>query len=158
MNLFEEKTKQLNLAIFTDGGSRGNPGKSASGILVYRVKNSAGDWQDLSNLELIYSEAKYIGQNTNNVAEWTALIMALEYLCQNHNEDICEIFLDSQLVMFQMIGKYKVKQEHLKPLKSVGDKFAKKIKNLNYTHVYGHGTCVPNNKVDELVNQCLDKN
>jgi ribonuclease HI len=152
MNLFDK----LNLAIFTDGGSRGNPGKSASGVLIYKVKDSFGSWESLENLELIYSESKYLGQNTNNVAEWTGLLMALEYLSKNHSEDNCHIFMDSQLVMFQMLNKWKVKQDHLKPLKSQADKFAKNIKILNYTHVYGHGTCEPNNQVDKLVNQCLD--
>ena len=94
------------LKIFCDGGSRGNPGKSASAFVV-EEKGS-----------IIYSEAKYLGIATNNFAEYSAVLLALRWI--KENKDILEkeiIFvLDSELVARQINGVYKIKNKKLKEI------------------------------------------
>ena len=87
-----------------DGGSRGNPGPAAYGVVM---RDGRG--------EVVASLKKYIGQNTNNVAEYFALIAALDY-AQTHGIRALRVESDSELLVKQMRGQYKVKSEELKPL------------------------------------------
>lgn len=132
------------LVIHCDGASRGNPGPAASGFVVY--KNS---------LE-IFKAGYSIGVETNNVAEYKAVIFALEWLIKFSQEfESVEIVLDSQLVARQLIGEYKIKNVKLISL-------AKKIKKLeNYLkHRINYSSVLRSkNKIaDGLVNQVLDQN
>ncbi|MGD8743980.1 MAG: ribonuclease HI family protein [Candidatus Woesebacteria bacterium] len=134
------------LQIYCDGGARGNPGPAASAFVVEK----AG--------ERVFKDSKFLGENTNNFAEYTAVIMALEWLVQSRDkikEDEVEFFLDSQLVASQLSGRYKIKSKTLKPLaikvKEMERESGKKIK---YNFVRRK-----NNKVsDALVNDVLDEN
>ena len=106
MNVYEK------LTINTDGGSRGNPGHSAIGVYIS------------ANEEKVAEISEYIGITTNNVAEYTAVIKALEYLVdQKIQSPQIDFILDSELVVKQIRGLYKIKQPHLQDLNS-------KIKNL----------------------------
>lgn len=97
------KTKDL--IIYCDGASRGNPGKSACAFVVYE-----GDRK-------IFEDAKYIGFSTNNFAEYSAVLMAYNWMADKYsNHEISEIifFLDSELVSKQLSGIYKTKNLNLK--------------------------------------------
>lgn len=98
--------------IHTDGGSRGNPGKAAVGIIIDE-KTSDG------NIVRIESHGEYIGVATNNVAEYFAVSVALSHLIVlernlKHDENIYEFYLDSLLVVQQLNGIYKVKDATLR--------------------------------------------
>jgi len=127
--------------IYTDGGSRGNPGPSAIGAVV----------QDKE-----YSE--YIGQATNNIAEYKAVIMALlkaeKILGKNKakNTDI-EIRLDSQLVQRQMSGEYRIKEDSLKVLYVDIHNLMFDFKSVKFIHIPRE----KNKEADRLVNEALDK-
>ena len=87
-----------------DGGSRGNPGPAAYGVVVRDPRG-----------EIVARLKKYIGNNTNNVAEYFGLIAALDY-AQNHGIGGLRIESDSELLVKQMRGQYKVKSAELRPL------------------------------------------
>lgn len=95
------------LTVFTDGGARGNPGPAAIGFIV----------QDNQGRTLI-KQGKYIGQATNNVAEYTAVIEALKWLLANDLavKGPINFYLDSKLVVNQLNGLFKVKNQRLREL------------------------------------------
>ena len=136
--------------INTDGGSRGNPGPAGIGIVFY----------DQSEKET-FSHCECIGNGTNNEAEYGAIIKALKLLSDsawfkenngNGGEVVCR--LDSQLVVEQIKGNYKVKQEHLQKLmqeiRAIIDNFEFKIE---FIHIPRE----QNKRADKLVNQALDE-
>lgn len=131
--------------IFTnsDGGARGNPGPGAIGVIV----------RDEEKILTKYSAriGKFV---TNNVAEYEALIKALELACKfTQNEITC--VLDSELVVNQLLGEYKVRNQYLLPLFLKVQKLQENFKKIKYVHVSRE------NKfqvlVDELLNEELDK-
>lgn len=131
------------LIIYGDGGSRGNPGPAAYGFAVFSEDNV-----------LTYGEGRKIGITTNNVAEYNAVINALQWVLANMPEvSQIEFRLDSQLVASQMKGVYKVKHPNMKELFIS----AKKLESqLSAPIIY---TAIPReqNKVaDKLVNDALD--
>ena len=106
----------------SDGGSRGNPGKGAIGALVRK---------DESIMEM-YSEK--IGRVTNNEAEYIALIRALQ-LAATYTKEELTCFLDSELVVKQLMGKYRVKNERLLKLFLKVQKLQENFKSIKYVHV-----------------------
>ena len=131
------------LYIFTDGGSRGNPGDAAIGILILD-----------ENKKPIKQFKQYIGKTTNNQAEYTALVTALEFASEfSKGEITCTS--DSELLVKQLNGNYKDKDNNLKKLfdkvKDLGKKFTK----INYNHVNRENPLIQ--KVDALVNEALDE-
>ena len=124
-----------------DGGSRGNPGPAAYGVVM---RDGRG--------EVVASLKKYIGQNTNNVAEYFALIAALDY-AQTHGIRALRVESDSELLVKQMRGKYKVKSEELKPLFERAKKMSQTLEMFRIEHVYRE----QNREADALVNQALDE-
>ena len=95
---------QEKLRLFSDGGSHGNPGPSgAGGIILDEEGNEAARY------------SVYLGIGTNNVAEYKALIEGIIRLDRLEPEEV-EIFLDSELLVKQLLGSYKVKSAHLAPL------------------------------------------
>ncbi len=117
---------------FIDGASSGNPGDAGIGIVVYK------DGED------IVRESKYIGKETNNVAEYTALLTLLEML-EHHGIKEIEVFSDSELMVKQLSGEYKVKNEGLKPLFMKALAHKKKIK-----YSVGHVRREKNTEADKL--------
>lgn len=135
-----------NLKIFSDGGSRGNPGPAACAFVV---ENKG---------KLIFSQSKFLGKQTNNVAEYYAVIIALKWLMKylkNNKLPQIDFYLDSLLITNQLKGKFKIKNENLRNLFFTIKDLEKNIKSkINYSHVYRE----KNKMADFLVNQCLDKN
>lgn len=114
----------MTLTIYTDGASRGNPGKAAYGFVVF------------DNKIRVHEEGGYIGINTNNVAEYTAVLKSLEYanrIFRKATEII--FFMDSRLVVEQLSGRFKIKSENLIPLITQIRELEQKYKQVSYTHV-----------------------
>ena len=109
------------LVIFTDGASLGNPGPMGIGIVIYKDKFRI---EELS---------EYIGQGTNNMAEYTAVVRALETVHEIGGLDI-HIKSDSQLIVRQLNGQYKVKDPKLIPLKKRIDTLCKGLK-VKFEHI-----------------------
>ncbi|MFC1722242.1 ribonuclease HI family protein [Patescibacteria group bacterium] len=128
--------------LYTDGGSRGNPGPGAIGIVLI---NGAG--------EVIYEMAKYIGECTNNEAEYLGILFGLK-AAQERDVSNLDVFMDSELVIKQLKGDYKVKNARLikicNEVKSISANFNK----ISFTHVKR----VNNKMADSLVNEALDQN
>lgn len=124
--------------LFADGGSRGNPGPAACGWFIERDPMIQG--------------SKFLGKQTNNYAEYMGLIFGLEEALKNNLLEI-EIYLDSELVVKQILGEYKVKNENIKPLHTQ----AKQLLNQFKTWSIGHVRREKNTQADQLVNQCLDQ-
>jgi probable phosphoglycerate mutase len=99
----------MRFTIHADGGARGNPGPAGSGAIVYDAKR-----------ETILEVSEYLGETTNNVAEYTAIIRALAGLADALGERSKQaevlVEMDSQLVVKQMRGEYKIKHPNMKPL------------------------------------------
>ncbi|MEX2723488.1 MAG: ribonuclease HI family protein [Candidatus Freyarchaeota archaeon] len=130
------------LLIYSDGGSRGNPGPSAIGFVVCDGKG-----------KVLTSYGKYIGIRTNNQSEYLALIEALEHaLAYSRGRIHC--FLDSDLVVKQLNGKYEVRDSGLQKLFLKVKSLEKKFESVKYSYV-------PRNTgkhsiADMLVNKTLD--
>lgn len=124
-----------------DGGSRGNPGPAAYGVVIRDAKG-----------EIVAKLKKYIGQNTNNVAEYFGLITALDY-AQTHGIRSLRVESDSELLVKQMRGQYKVKSADLRPLFERARKMAQTIESFRIDHVFRE----QNREADALANQALDE-
>ena len=133
--------KKLN--VYSDGGARGNPGPAAIGVLVCDEKgNTLED----------YSET--IGPATNNVAEYTGLIVGLE-LAHKHGGREIHYYLDSELAARQMSGQYRVKTPHILTLFNQAKEKQRLFEKVIFTHV--PRTHEKIQYVDRLVNQALDE-
>jgi ribonuclease HI len=133
----------MKLIIKTDGGARGNPGPAGIGVIIYDEENN-----------IISQHKKYIGQATNNVAEYRALILALqEALALSPKPLTLEIRMDSQLIVRQMQGKYKIKEPTLQVL--AGEVF-KLLKNFEVV-VFKDIRRELNKEADKLVNEAIDE-
>src|SRR3974390_3456884 len=124
-----------------DGGSRGNPGPAAYGVVI---RDPHG--------EIVARLKKYIGNNTNNVAEYFGLIAALDY-AQTHGIRALRVESDSELMVKQMRGVYKVKSSDLQPLHERARKMSQTLESFRIDHVYRE----QNREADALVNQALDE-
>lgn len=109
--------------MFTDGACSGNPGPAGIGFVILDA-----DGQELAAV------GAAIGRATNNIAEYTALIRGLEH-CLQLGADEVEVISDSQLLVRQMIGQYKVKQPHLKTLRDQAVEVAERLGKVRYRHV-----------------------
>lgn len=99
---------RMDFVVNTDGASKGNPGPSSYG---YIIKNRDG--------AIVHQEGKLIGEATNNIAEYTAVIKALEYIQERFSKKAphkVEVVADSKLVVEQLSGRYKIKSPNLIPL------------------------------------------
>lgn len=126
------------MKIYTDAGSRGNPGKAACAFIV--VKDN----------KILQEKSKFLGIATNNEAEYNAVILALE----NVNEKEFELISDSEIIIRQINGEYKVKQPHLQKLH---EKVFSLINNrkIKFSNKGREDKFI--SKADELVNIELDK-
>lgn len=127
--------------LYTDGASRGNPGEAGAGVVLLN-----GDRRQLA------SRAIYLGQCTNNVAEYRALLAGLELALQ-HGCDQLTIFLDSELIVRQISGQYKVKNAHLQPLYLQAKGLLQRLKGWRIKHV----PRAENAQADQLANQGIDE-
>jgi ribonuclease HI len=124
-----------------DGGSRGNPGPASYGVVI---RNPRG--------EVVAKLKKYIGHMTNNVAEYYGLIAALDY-AQSHGIRALRVESDSELLVRQMRGQYKVKSAELRPLFERARKMAHTFSSFKIEHVYRE----QNAEADALANEALDE-
>lgn len=127
--------------LFTDGGSRGNPGPSASGFVVY----------DLSD-NLIIEGGEYLGITTNNQAEYQAVRHGL-LKCQELRARSVRVFMDSLLVANQLNGIYKIKNRELWPIHEEIKNISQSFEKISYTHVPRE----MNKAADAVVNRILDE-
>lgn len=137
------------LDIFTDGGSRGNPGPAAIGVCAKHHQ------------DIVFQLAESIGSTTNNVAEYTAVIKALEYLLANQlSVSNLNFILDSELAVKQLTNQYKIKKPHLLQLVNQIHQLISTLKNrqLCQAITFSHVQRQQNTTADSLVNQALDKN
>lgn len=133
--------------IFTDGGSRGNPGQAACAFSV----QSGG-------VELFH-QSRFLGVMTNNEAEYWGMIDSVEFVLNQINQPnppsnlIWQ--LDSKLVVEQILGNWKIKEARLKPMvEKVQDLLSQLPSDFAMRHVYRE----QNARADQLVNECLDAN
>ena len=126
--------------LWTDGGARGNPGPAAYGFVL--------QGEDGESLD---ARGEYIGLATNNVAEYSALIAGLEAAIALGVTELA-VVSDSELMVKQMRGEYKVKNEALKELSQRAGALARKLGTVTYTAVRRHH----NTLADQLVNDALD--
>lgn len=124
-----------------DGGARGNPGPSAVAAVA-----SDGSGQELSE------RAAYIGETTNNVAEYKAVLLGLELARELEAEEV-SVVNDSELVSRQIEGRYKVKNAGLKPLYLQAMEELRRFDDWSVTSVRRES----NERADELVNEELDR-
>src|ERR1700732_345808 len=124
-----------------DGGSRGNPGPASYGVVIRDPRG-----------EIVTKLKKYIGRMTNNVAEYYGLIAALDY-AQSHGIRALRVESDSELLVKQMRGQYKVKSAELQPLYERARKMAQSLESFRIEHVYRE----QNREADELANEALDE-
>lgn len=129
----------MTLKLFTDGGARGNPGPAGIGAILFEDD------------KLIWFESEYIGKATNNYAEYKAILLGLQKTLKIYPDAEIICHLDSELVVKQLNGEYKVKN---KPLKILNDKIQDLIvgKTIIFKHVYRED----NKFADKLVNISLD--
>ncbi len=145
-NPYPLSPKPYKLSIYCDGGSRGNPGPAASAFIVY---DSAEN--------IIHQQGFSLGVATNNQAEYQAVLEALKYI-QNTKYGIQNInfYLDSELVVKQLTGVYKIKDPTLQKTAQEIKKIVSLIpsKSVSFKHIKRE----KNSVADALVNQTLDEN
>ncbi len=133
------------ITIFTDGGARGNPGPAGAGALILNERGETA--REISD---------YLGHTTNNIAEYEALIRALEaahaLLQERFLETRIEINMDSELIVRQMQGLYKVKASELKPRFMRVQNLIAGAKYVSFTHIRREH----NTRADALVNAAID--
>ena len=127
--------------IYTDGASRGNPGPSALGLQVFNSKK-----------ELIYEEGIYLKERTNNFAEYSAVIHALQ-LAVKHKVQELRLFSDSELLVRQLKGEYRVKSSNLKPLFKKCFDLMRLLPSVHFQHIHRE----KNIGADRLANMALDR-
>ena len=138
----------MQLEVFTDGGSRGNPGDAGIGGVVYG-----------SNKSVLFEFSAYIGQTTNNVAEYSALLHVLKWLSTFENSGSSEslssitCYLDSKLVVEQMNHNWKIKDQKMKEL---AQQCWGIVNTLRCEPTFVHVRREKNKVADALVNQALD--
>jgi ribonuclease HI len=128
--------------IYTDGGARGNPGPAGIGAVIYNEKK-----------EKIAEISKYLGIKTNNQAEYQALIEALKKAKELKVNKV-EAFLDSELIVKQLKGEYKVKNKDLASLFLEVYNLKHSFSEINFKHVYREY----NKEADRLANEAMDFN
>lgn len=133
----------MKLLINTDGGARGNPGPAGIGVVFYN-----------EGQKIIAEFKQYIGEATNNVAEYRALVLALTKASNiTPKPENLEIRMDSELIVRQMNGQYKIKEPTLQILASE----VLKLKNNFQSVVFRHVPRAQNSAADKLVNEAIDQ-
>jgi ribonuclease HI len=126
--------------LWTDGGARGNPGPAAYGYVL-----------EAEDGTVLAAHGEAIGEATNNVAEYRALVAGLEKAVELAVDEI-EVVSDSELLVRQMRGEYRVKNEALRELSEEAKMLARRLRSVRYTAVRREH----NELADRLVNEALD--
>jgi len=130
----------VKFTLFVDGAARGNPGPAGAGAVI----------QDESG-RILHRIAEFLGHCTNNVAEYRALQIALQTALKLGAEEV-SIFSDSELLVRQISGDYKVRQETLRQLRLQVDDLLKRFEKFQLTHIPRE----KNKEADKLANQAID--
>ncbi|NUR75874.1 MAG: ribonuclease HI family protein [Thermoleophilia bacterium] len=126
--------------LFTDGGARGNPGPAAYGFVLESEDGT-----------VLAAEGEAIGTATNNIAEYSGLVAGLQRALELHVPEV-EVVSDSELMVKQMRGEYRVKNEALRELYEQAVSLARRLGSVEYRHVKR----AHNELADRLVNEALD--
>lgn len=138
----------MSFRIFSDGGARGNPGPAGIGVVIQR-KTEDG------RLKTVTEIAEYIGETTNNQAEYQALIAALKKVRELGGVgERVDCFLDSELLVEQLTGRYRVKNAVLKDLVVKVQLLAHELGGEVFFHAVPRHR---NQQADQLVNQAIDR-
>ncbi|MCU0680147.1 MAG: ribonuclease HI family protein [Planctomycetes bacterium] len=129
------------LITYTDGGARGNPGPSGIGAVIYNEEK-----------KIVATISKFLGEGTNNQAEYKALIVALEKAKELGATEL-QCFLDSELVVKQLNREYKVKDQDLAQLFLKVYNLSLNFKKIIFTHVRREF----NKEADKLANEAMDR-
>ncbi len=129
------------IKVYTDGASRGNPGPAAIGIVFYGPDD-----------QCLLEHKERLGTQTNNYAEYMAVIRALE-LAGDKGTQFVDVYCDSQLLVKQMLGEYKVKAPQIKPLYLQVKALTANFQKVGFHHVRREF----NVEADALANQALDQ-
>ena len=129
------------LALRTDGASRGNPGPAAAGVVI---EDSVG--------AVLFSVGVYLGEMPNNQAEYRALIVGLRAVAEFQPSTV-DVFMDSELVVRQMTGVYRVRDAILQRLYGEATALVRALPRVTFTHVRR----AENALADQLANQALDR-
>ena len=131
------------LKIYTDGGSRGNPGNAAIGVIVY---------EDFG--KVVFAHSGFIGTATNNEAEYKAFLKSLKWLSENSSKvNKVDFYLDSKLVVEQINKNWKIKDERMR---AFANKAWNILDNFKFKVNISHIKREKNKEADKLVNQALD--
>jgi ribonuclease HI len=147
-----------NLIMFCDGGSRGNPGIAGFG---FQIRESESDFdlknkdpeKDKQNSKIILEASKFLGNTTNNQAEWQGLAYGLQTILENFGKSKVKVYLDSQLVVRQIQGLYKVKKPELKPWFEKTKNIQQEIGSVEFFDIRREF----NKEADKLANEAMDK-
>jgi ribonuclease HI len=134
-------SREREAVLWTDGAARGNPGPAGIGAIL---KSQTG--------EVLYTGSEYLGHTTNNVAEYKAVLLGLAGALAQGIERI-EVRADSELLIRQLKGEYRVKSEGLRPLFEEARKLLSRFKSVKLTHIRRE----LNGEADRLANQGIDK-
>lgn len=126
--------------LYTDGGARGNPGPAGAGALLLAP--------DGTEVEAI---SAYLGELTNNQAEYRALLLGLQAAIDNDVREL-DVRMDSELIVKQMKGEYKVKHPDMKVLHAQAKQLVAKFDRISFHHIRRE----LNSDADALVNQAID--
>ena len=130
----------MKATLYTDGGARGNPGPAAFAYVLEAVDGT-----------VLASQGEAIGVATNNVAEYRGLVAGLAKAVELEVEEV-DVVSDSELLVKQMRGEYKVKNEALRDLSEQAARLARRLARVDYRHVRR----AENELADRLVNEALD--
>jgi ribonuclease HI len=130
----------VKVRLFTDGGARGNPGPAAYGYVLEAEDGS-----------ILAEHGERIGDATNNVAEYRGLIAGLEKAAELDADEVV-VVSDSELIVKQMRGEYRVKNERLRDLHDEARGVAQRLARVEYTNVRRE----ENDRADRLLNEALD--
>lgn len=134
------------LKVYTDGASRGNPGLSGAGVLITDEDGN-----------VIRQHSEFLGVMTNNAAEYSALLKSLDVIGSIDKELVsgrAEFFSDSELMVMQITGRYKVKDPGISEFVKA---FRKKMRSLKLEFVMNHIPRSANSAADKLANEAIDK-
>ena len=138
------------LILYCDGASRGNPGPASIGAALYQKEDNQEN--ETANSEPVREVSRAIGTATNNIAEYKSLIGGLE-AAREAGADTIDIRMDSELIVRQITGQYRVKNENLKPLFQEVKGLLAQFKDWRIKHV----PRAQNKKADSLANLALDQ-
>jgi ribonuclease HI len=130
----------MKMILFSDGGARGNPGPASAGAILKNSKN-----------ETLAKISKFLGEATNNQAEYTAMILGIKKALDLGATEL-QIFLDSKLVVEQISGNWKIKDLDLRKLAEKAHVGLEKLKSWQISHIARE----KNHEADALANQALD--